>query len=150
MSDLFDRLRADIGTPRLSDWMTVDQALIDRFADVTLDHGFIHVDPARAATTSFGGTVAHGLLTLSMLPHLMTLIPRHHWPAARLGVNYGFDRVRFVHPVRSGSRIRAVATLTAIEEIKPGQFQQAHDIVVEIEGEAKPALIATWLVCFIV
>ncbi len=148
MSDVLDRLRAGIGTSRVSDWLEVDQPLIDRFADATLDHQFIHVDPVRAAETPFGGTVAHGLLTLSMLPHLMSSIAQADRPPARMGVNYGFDRVRFVHPVRSGSRIRASATLAALEEITPGQFQQTHDIAVEIEGENKPALVATWITRF--
>ncbi|MDH7638314.1 MaoC family dehydratase [Sphingomonas oryzagri] len=148
MSEALVALRAAIGVRRMSDWLVVDQALIDRFADTTLDHQFIHVDPVRAAETPFGGTVAHGLLTLSMLPHLMSSIAQPDRPPARMGVNYGFDRVRFVHPVRSGSRIRAGATLAAIEEITPGQFQQTHDIAVEIEGEAKPALVATWLTRF--
>nr|WP_220129666.1 MaoC family dehydratase [Sphingomonas chungangi] len=147
---MLGRLREDIGTPRVSDWLTVDQPLIDRFADATLDRQYIHVDPVRAAATPFGGTVAHGLLTLSLLPHLMGSIPQPDRPMARMGINYGFDRVRFVHPVRSGSRIRAAATLTAIEEIAPDTFQQTHDITVEIEGEAKPALVATWLTRFMI
>lgn len=150
MSDALTTLRTGIGVQRMSDWLKVDQALIDRFANATLDHQFVHVDPARAADTPFGGTVAHGLLTLSMLPHLISSIPQPERPPSRMGVNYGFDRVRFVHPVRSGSRIRAAATLTAIEEVAPDTFQQTHDIAVEIEGEAKPALIATWLTRFMI
>jgi acyl dehydratase len=134
----------------VSDWITVDQTMINQFADATLDHQFIHVDPVRAAETPFGGTVAHGLLTLSLLPHLLTSIPELALPAVRMGVNYGFDRVRFVHPVRSGSRIRAAATLTAFEEIAPGQFQQTHDVTVAIEGVEKPALAATWLTRFMI
>ncbi|WP_454886692.1 MaoC family dehydratase [Sphingomonas oryzagri] len=150
MSDVLARLRAEIGVRRASDWLTVDQALIDRFADATLDRQFIHVDPAQASATPFGGTIAHGLLTLSMLPHLMASVPQPDRPAVRMGVNYGFDRVRFVHPVRSGGRIRAAATLSAIEQIAPDTFQQTHDIAVEIEGEAKPALVATWLTRFMI
>jgi acyl dehydratase len=149
VSGSIDGLRAEIGIVRLSPWFVVDQATIDRFADATLDHQFIHVDPARAAETPFGGTVAHGLLTLSLLPHLLTSIPERKLPAVRMGVNYGFDRVRFVHPVRSGSRIRAAATLVSMDEITPGQFQQTHDVTVEIEGADKPALVATWLTRFI-
>jgi acyl dehydratase len=140
-----DSLRAEIGVVRHSDWMTVDQGMIDRFADATHDHQFIHVDPVRAAATPFGGTVAHGFLTLSLLAHLQESIARPAMPPLKMGLNYGFDRVRFVHPVRSGSRIRAASTLVAIEELAPGQFQQTHDIAVEIEGTDKPALIATWL-----
>jgi len=149
VSGSIDALRAEIGTVRYSPWFTVDQATIDRFADATIDHQFIHVDPVRAAETPFGGTVAHGLLTLSLLPHLLTSIPEFELPAVRMGVNYGFDRVRFVHPVRSGSQIRAAATLVSMDEIAPGQFQQTHDITVEIDGVEKPALVATWLTRFI-
>jgi acyl dehydratase len=145
-----DALAAEIGVVRHSDWMTVDQAMIDRFADATLDHQFIHVDPARAAATPLGGTIAHGFLTLSLLAPLQASIPRPEMPAMRMGLNYGLDRVRFIHPVRSGSRIRAAATLIAIEEVAPGQFQQSHEIVVEIEGIEKPALVATWLTRFII
>ena len=150
MSGGADALAAEIGVVRHSDWMTVDQAMIDRFADATLDHQFIHVDPARAAATPLGGTIAHGFLTLSLLAPLQASIPRPEIPAIRMGLNYGLDRVRFIHPVRSGSRIRAAATLIAIEEVAPGQFQQTHEIVVEIEGIEKPALVATWLTRFII
>ena len=150
MSAWIETLRAGIGTARSSDWMTVDQAMLDRFADATLDHQFIHVDPVRAAETPFGGTVAHGLLTLSLLPHLMSAVPQPDMPPLRMGVNYGFDRVRFVHPVRAGSRIRGIATLKEIDEIAPGQFQQTHEMIVEIEGEEKPALSAIWLTRFMI
>jgi acyl dehydratase len=150
VTELLESLRATIGTVRHSDWMLVDQTMIDRFADATLDHQFIHVDPARAAATPFGGTVAHGFLTLSLLSHLDASIPRPELPPLKMGVNYGLDRVRFVSPVRSGSRIRAAATLTGIEEKSPGLFQQTMDMVVEIEGQEKPALIAIWLTRFLV
>ena len=150
MSALAETLRAGIGTARSSTWMTVDQAMIDRFADATLDRQFIHVDPVRAAETPFGGTVAHGLLTLSLLPHLMSAVPQPDMPPLRMGLNYGFDRVRFVHPVRAGSRIRGIATLKEIDEIAPGQFQQTHEMIVEIEGEEKPALSAIWLTRFMI
>jgi acyl dehydratase len=150
VTELLESLRATIGTVRHSDWMVVDQTMIDRFADATLDHQFIHVDPARAAATPFGGTVAHGFLTLSLLSHLDASIPRPELPPLKMGVNYGLDRVRFVSPVRSGSRIRAAATLTGIEEKSPGLFQQTMDMVVEIEGQEKPALIAIWLTRFLV
>lgn len=150
MSDGAGALAAGIGVVRHSDWMVVDQGMIDRFADATLDHQFIHVDPVRAAGTPLGGTIAHGFLTLSLLPHLQSSIPRPDMPAIRMGLNYGLDRVRFIHPVRSGSRIRAAATLVAIEEIAPGQFQQTHEFSVEIEGVEKPALVATWLTRFFI
>ncbi|WP_313806549.1 MaoC family dehydratase [Sphingobium sp.] len=150
MTGLLDELRSEIGMVRYSDWLTVDQTMIDRFADATYDHQFIHVDPVRAAATPFGGTVAHGFLTLSLLPHLMTSVAQPVMPAVRMGVNYGFDRVRFVHPVRAGRRARAAVILVAIEEKEPDQFQQIQDIVVEIEDQPKPALIATWITRFII
>jgi acyl dehydratase len=134
---------AQAGQIYRSEWLLVDQSMIDRFADATEDHQFIHVDPAAAAQTPFGGTVAHGFLTLSLLSRLHASMPRPH--NARMGVNYGFDKVRFVTPVRSGSRIRAVTTIAAIEEKRPGQFQQRLEVTVEIEGADKPALIAAWL-----
>jgi len=150
VSEAIDTLRAEIGLVHRSTWLTVDQDMIDRFADATLDHQFIHVDPVRAAETPFGGTIAHGLLTLSLLPHLLASIPALALPAVRMGVNYGFDRVRFVHPVRSGSRIRAAAVLSALDEVALGQFQQTHETSVEIEGVDKPALVATWLTRFMI
>jgi acyl dehydratase len=150
MTGLLDALRDEIGVTRHSDWLVVNQIMIDRFADATLDHQFIHVDPARAAETPFGGTIAHGFLTLSLLSHLAASIVRPALPPLKMGVNYGLDRVRFVHPVRSGSRVRAASTLAAIEEKEPGVFQQTLDIAVEIEGAEKPALIATWLSRFMV
>ncbi|HVY65531.1 MAG TPA: MaoC family dehydratase [Gammaproteobacteria bacterium] len=128
----------------VSDWFPIDQARVNAFADVTLDHQFIHVDPARARGTPFGGTIAHGFLTLSLLVHLC--LPFIPVPANReLIVNYGFDKIRFVAPVRVGKRIRARGTLGAVEERKPNQIQLRVDVTVEIEGEEKPALVAEWL-----
>ncbi len=128
----------------VSDWLLVDQERVNAFADVTLDHQFIHVDPERARATPFGGTIAHGFLTLSLLvPLCLPFIPV---PENReLVVNYGFDKIRFVAPVRVGKRIRAVGTLAAVEERKPGQLILRVDVTVEIEGEEKPALVAEWL-----
>jgi len=145
MSDILQTLQADIGIVRHSEWQVVDQSMIDLFADATLDHQFIHVDPVRAAETQFGSTIAHGFLTLSLLSRLAEITPRPIGPQVRMGVNYGFDRVRFIHPVRSGSRIRAASTLTSVEEKRLNQFQQSIDIAVHIEGIDKPALTATWL-----
>jgi acyl dehydratase len=127
-----------------SDWFLVDQARVDEFADVTLDHQFVHVDVERAKTTPFGGTIAHGFLTLSLLVHLcLSFIPV---PANRkLVVNYGFDKVRFSAPVKVGKRIRAVAKLGDVTERKPGNIVIRLDVTVEIEGENKPALVAEWL-----
>lgn len=128
----------------VSDWFLIDQVRVDRFADVTLDHQFVHVDPARASATPFGGTIAHGLLTLSMIVHLTeSLVPRLE--GTTLLVNYGFDRVRFSAPVRVGKRIRAVTGLAGVEERKPGQLIVKLDVTIEIEGEKKPALVAEWL-----
>ena len=128
----------------VSDWFSIDQSRVNDFADVTLDHQFIHVDPERARATPFGTTIAHGFLTLSLLVHLcLPFIPE---PANRqLVVNYGFDKIRFVAPVRVGKRIRARGVLGAVEERKPGQIQLRVDVTVEIEGEGKPALVAEWL-----
>jgi acyl dehydratase len=138
-------LRTAVGQmPGISDWVCIDQELIDRFAEVTGDHGFIHVDPVRAANTSFGGTIAHGFLTLSLLPYLM----RSATPTVdnvRVVVNAGFDRVRFITPVRVGSRVRAHFMLSEIQERKSGLFQFAYDISVEVDGEERPAATARWL-----
>lgn len=139
-----DNFRAEIGQPRTSDWLTVDQAMIDAFADVTDDHQFIHTDPVRAAATPFGGTIAHGFLLLSLLPRLADRVEPP--PKMTMGVNYGFERIRFVSPVRSGSRIRGVTTLESLEEKSAGQFLSTFAVTVEIEGQDKPALIATWLI----
>ncbi|HEX7081642.1 MAG TPA: MaoC family dehydratase [Gammaproteobacteria bacterium] len=140
-----DELEALVGRPLgTSDWMTIDQARVDRFADVTEDHQFIHVDPVRAAQTPFGGTIAHGLLTLSLIvPLCIDFVPKI--AGTKLLVNYGFDKVRFPAPVRVGKRIRASGTLASVEERKPGQFLMKLDVTIEIEGEQKPALTAEWL-----
>jgi len=128
----------------VSDWFLIDQERVNRFADVTLDHQFVHVDPARAKGTPFGGTIAHGFLTLSLLvPLCIDFIPE---PAGRtLLVNYGFDKIRFVAPVRVGKRVRAHGTLTEVSERKPGNLVMKIDVTVEIENEDKPALFAEWL-----
>jgi acyl dehydratase len=128
----------------VSDWFLVDQERVNRFADVTLDHQFIHVDPARAKSTPFGGTIAHGFLTLSLLvPLYIDFIPVLE--NRTLVVNYGFDKIRFVAPVRVGKRIRALGTLADVSERKPGNVIMKIDVTVEIENEDKPALVAEWL-----
>ena len=138
-------IRARIGTEvGVSSWLTVDQARIEVFSDATDDHQFIHVDPDAAAKTPFGGTIAHGFLTLSLLSRMAAdamLVP----DGVRMGVNYGFDRVRFLAPVKSGKRVRGRFTLDSIEEKAPGQWLLRHTVTVEIEDEGKPALIAQWL-----
>ena len=141
----FEDIKARIGTEiGVSDWILVDQKAIDSFADVTGDHQFIHVDPAAAAQTPFGGTVAHGFLTLSLLSQMaagVMLIP----PTIKMAVNYGFEKVRFIAPVRSGKRVRGRFTLVSVEEKRPGQWQFLHHVTVDIEGEEKPALTADWI-----
>jgi len=141
----FEEIKARIGTEiGVSDWILIDQKAIDIFADVTGDHQFIHVDPAAAAQTPFGGTVAHGFLTLSLLSQMaagVMLIP----PTIKMAVNYGFEKVRFIAPVRSGKRVRGRFTLVSVEEKRPGQWQFLHHVTVEIEGEDKPALTADWI-----
>lgn len=131
------------------DWMEVDQDRINQFADVTIDHQFIHVDPERAKDTPFGTTIAHGFLTLSLLTHLgASAQPENPDPARHkgvvMGVNYGFEKVRFVSPVTVGSRIRVHALLSNVE-IKGNAVQQTRTMTVEIEGQDKPALVADWL-----
>ena len=119
--------------------------MIDRFADLTHDRNFIHVDAAKAADTPYGATIAHGFLLLSLLAPLRSTCSRPHFPGLRMGVNYGFDRVRFVTAVRSGSRIRATFTVTEVKEKGPGQYLEEMDVFVAIDGEDQPAVIARWL-----
>ena len=130
----------------VSDWGEVTQAMIDGFAEATGDHQFIHVDPVRAAATPFGGTIAHGFLTLSLMPLLAAKVPdAPRLAGVRMGVNYGGNAVRFVAPVRSGSRVRGRFVLAGFEEKRPGQYQTTTGFTVEIEGQDKPALVAEWI-----
>jgi acyl dehydratase len=139
-----DALVRRVGETFHSDWFVVDQGRIDAFAKVTEDEQFIHVDPERARATAFGGTVAHGFLTLSMLSAMAySALPRI--AGAAHGVNYGFDRVRFLHPVRAGSRVRGRFTLLSIAPRSPREWQVTYDAGVEIEGAPKLALAAVWL-----
>ncbi|NHK26806.1 MaoC family dehydratase [Parvularcula flava] len=133
------------GEVGVSDWFTIDQQTINRFADVTHDHQFIHVDEEAAAKTPFGGTVAHGFLTLSMLSHLAATAGMPVLEDLVMGINYGFDKVRFVQPVRAGKRVRGRFVLGAVEEGSHGRFTLKFAVTVEIEGEEKPALAAEWL-----
>ena len=141
----FDEIRSKVGQEvGVSSWITIDQTRINAFADTTEDRQFIHVDPVAAARTPFGGTIAHGFLTLSLLSRMAAeamLIPDN----LKMIVNYGLDRVRFLAPVRSGSRIRGGFMLDSVEEKAPGQVLMRHTVTVEIEGEDKPALSAIWL-----
>jgi acyl dehydratase len=140
-----DEIRSKVGEEiGVSDWLTVDQARIDAFAEATEDRQFIHTDAAAAAQTPFGGTIAHGFLSLSLLSRMgaqAMLLP----DGLKMAINYGLDRVRFLAPVNSGSRVRGRFTLDSVEEKAPGQILLRHIVTVEIEGEDKPALTAVWL-----
>jgi acyl dehydratase len=140
-----DEIRSRIGDEiGVSSWLTVDQARIDAFAEATEDRQFIHTDPESAAQTPFGGTIAHGFLSLSLLSRMAAeamLLPH----GLNMAVNYGLDRVRFLAPVRSGKRVRGRFRLDSVEEKAPGQWLLRHTVTVEIEGEDNPALSAEWL-----
>ena len=140
----FELFRADVGNDEgTGEWFEVTQDQINQFADVTHDHQFIHVDPEAAKATPFGTTIAHGFLTLSLLPLLGreragVRIDLH----PKMGVNYGLNRVRFVAPVRVGKRIRLRTTLLGVEEVEPKVYQLTYRHTVEIEGEERPAMVA--------
>ena len=127
-----------------SEWMLVDQARIDAFAETTGDHQFIHVNPELARQTPFGTTIAHGYLTLSLLSRMAyDVMPGIE--GTKMGVNYGLNSVRFLAPVKSGSRVRGHFTMKEVSERSPGVVQSIVEVKVEIEGEAKPALAAEWV-----
>ena len=129
----------------VSSWHLIDQPRIDTYADVTEDHQFIHVDPERAkAETAFGTTIAHGFLTMSMLS-VMSYEVMPAIAGTTMGVNYGFDKLRFISPVRSGKRVRGRFVLAEAKLRKPNELQSRTNVTVEIEGEDKPALVADWL-----
>ncbi len=136
-----------IGT---SDWVLVDQEMINKFADATGDHQFIHIDAEKAKMTPFGGTIAHGFLTLSLMPLLSAKADLPRLDGIKMGVNYGSDKLRFLAPVKSGKRVRAHFKLISMEEKRAGQWQQMQEVSVEIEGEDKPALICEWISQFFV
>ncbi len=141
LADMKNHVGSEMG---VSDWITVDQSMIDAFAKATLDDQFIHTDPERAKTESpFGGTIAHGFLTLSLLSALnYDALPRIR--EQTMGINYGFDAVRFVAPVKSGSRVRGRFTLAEIRFRGATMLMTTYDVTVEIENEKKPALTARW------
>ena len=146
-----DKMKELIGQELgVSPWITVDQDMIDKFAEATGDHQFIHVDPERAKMTPFGGTIAHGFLTLSLFPRLVAETDMPRPEGVKMGINYGGNKVRFLTPVRSGSKVRGRFKLVDLEEKRPGQWQQVLDFTVEIEGQDKPALIAEWISQFFV
>jgi len=127
-----------------TEWFKVEQDRINAFADATLDHQFIHIDEEAAKKTPFGSTIAHGFLSLSMLSHFAMEFGLGLENMV-MGINYGFDKVRFVNPVNVNSEIRAIATLKDAVEKNPGQWLLTYSIVVEIKGVEKPALMAEWL-----
>lgn len=135
------RVGSEIG---VSDWITVTQPMVDAFAQATGDEYFLHVDRERAAALPFGGTIAHGFLTLSLLA-VMGYQACPYVEGARFPLNYGFNRVRFVAPVPVGSRVRGHFVLRSAEIVSPSQRQVTYDVTVEIEGASKPALVAEWL-----
>ena len=133
-----------------SEWVLVDQEMINKFADATGEHQFIHIDEEKAKLTPFGGTIAHGFLTLSLFPMLMAKSDCPRPAGVKMGVNYGGNKVRFLAPVRSGKRVRGHFKLLELDEKRPGQWQQTLEFTVEIEGEEKPALMAEWISQFFV
>lgn len=140
-ADLAGLIGTEMGVSR---WILVDQARIDAFAEVTEDRQFIHIDPEAARTTPFGGTIAHGFLTLS-LASAMTYDAVPPLDGVVMGVNYGFDKLRFLAPVPAGSRVRGRFRLLSAEDRGGGRWLLKHELTVEIEGSEKPALIAEWL-----
>ena len=142
IEDIADFLGKEVG---LTDWIEINQAQINNFADATGDHQYIHVDEGRAAETPFGTTIAHGFLTLSLLSKLSSMNGGIKLKNSVMGINYGLDKVRFVSPVKVNSRVRARFELVSAEEKKPKHYLLKHNVTVEIEGVEKPALIAEWL-----
>ena len=130
-----------------SEWFQIDQERINQFADVTIDHQFIHVDPEAAKASPFGTTIAHGFLTLSMLTHLSSSVPSdpETFKGVVMGVNYGFDKVRFVSPVPSGSRIRATSVVKDVQLKDPNTIQVTRTYTIEVEGAGRPAVVADWI-----
>lgn len=141
-----EQMHERVGIELVSDWIQVTQTMIDQFADATGDDQFIHTDPVRATRTPFGGTIAHGFLTLSLMPLLAAKVPdMPQLAGVKMDVNYGGERVRFIAPVRSGTHVRGHFKLLRFEEKRPGQYQQTTEYTLEVEGETKPAVIAQWI-----
>ncbi|ANY18865.1 putative enoyl-CoA hydratase 1 [Tsuneonella dongtanensis] len=145
--ELAAKVGETIGT---SEWVEVTQEKINQFADATGDHQFIHVNEEAAKMTPFGGTIAHGFLTLSLIPMLRAKSDCPRPDGVKMGVNYGGNKVRFLAPVRSGKRVRGHFKLLELVEKRPGQWQETMETTIEIEGEDKPALIAEWMSQFFV
>ena len=140
-------LEASVGQRETSDWITIDQDRINRFADATDDHQWIHTDPERAAAGPFGSTIAHGFLVLSLLPALAA--DRVSLDGTVMGINYGLDRVRFPHPVPVNSRVRVVSELSKVEATGQG-VRVVTGITIELEGADKPAAVADWITLYVV
>ena len=144
-------LAAQVGqTIGTSEWLEVSQERINQFAEATGDFQFIHIDPDKARLTPFGTTIAHGFLTLSLIPVLRQKSDCPRPDGVKMGVNYGGNKVRFLAPVKSGKRVRAHFKLLELDEKRPGQWQETMETTIEIEGEDKPALIAEWISQFFV
>ena len=141
--ELLDAIGTELGA---GEWIEIDQSRIDLFADATGDHQWIHVDPERAAAGPFGGPIAHGFLTLSLLPALQDGLL--HVGEVAMAVNYGLDRVRFLQPVPAGSRVRASSVITNAEQTSMG-VRLSQQVTVEIEGQDKPALVADAIALFV-
>lgn len=140
-----ETIKAIVGTEiGVSDWLTVTQDMVNQFAALTRDPVEIHTNVELAKMTPFGGTIAHGLLTLSLIGGFCTSA-EVLMEGITMGLNYGFDKVRFIAPVKTGSRLRGRFFLRTMEEKKPGQWVSTFDVTIEIEGEDKPALVAEWL-----
>ncbi|MFM7028032.1 MAG: MaoC family dehydratase [Chakrabartia sp.] len=145
--ELFGLVGQHVGT---SEWMLIDQDRVNKFAEATGDFQFIHVDPERAKLTPFGGPIAHGFLSLSLLPVLTAQANLPRLDGIKMGVNYGGNKTRFIAPVKVGKRVRGHFKMLELEEKRPGQFQQTMEFTLEIEGEEKPALIAEWITQFFI
>ena len=145
----YELFSAEVGRPEgTGQWFEVTQERVDAFAEVTEDRQWIHVDPARAAEQSpFGAPIAHGFLTLSLLTHLASTLPQDpaRLEGVALAVNYGFEKVRFVSPVKVGARIRVSSVLAAVDQKDPRTLQIVRSMTVEIDGESRPALVADWV-----
>jgi acyl dehydratase len=146
-----EELFAMVGTETgVSDWMEVSQDRVNKFAEATGDFQFIHINEELAKQTPFGGTIAHGFLSLSLLPVLSAEADLPRLADIKMGVNYGGNKTRFLSPVRVGKRVRGRFKMLELEEKRPGQYQQTMEFKLEIEGEEKPALIAEWITQFFV
>ena len=147
MNNALEQLHARIGEPNpSSDWFEITQDRVNDYADVSMDHQWIHVDVDRASEGPFGAPIAHGNLTIAVMGHLPTTQSTRapSFEGHKLSINYGFDKVRFINPVKVGSRVRVHSLLSKVE-LKGSAIQQTRTMTVEIDGETKPALVADWL-----